>query len=101
MKPTFLKALLLSALLLLPMSYAAVASSPQDVLGTIDGRITDAAGKPVAGAAITVTSEETGLKREATSGVGGEFHVTLFPPGPCRVEVQKSGFGSYAQNLDV
>ncbi len=73
----------------------------QTVLGTLEGRVTDAAGKPVPGASVSVTSDETGQKRDATSNATGEFSIAQLPPGPCRLEVEKSGFGSYSQNLTV
>ena len=73
----------------------------QTVLGMLEGRVTDASGKPVPGAAITVTHDETGQKREAVSDANGGFRSVQLPPGPCRLEVEKTAFGSYAQNLDV
>lgn len=85
----------------LVLTLIASAASAQTVLGTLEGRVTDASGKPVPGAAVTVTHEETGQKREAVSDANGVFRITQLPPGPCRLEVQKTAFGSYAQNLDV
>src|SRR5579871_1908853 len=80
--------------------FASIASG-QTVLGTLEGRVTDASGKPIAGANITLTVEETGQKREAVTSADGEYSLTLLPPGPCRLEASKAGFGSHGQSLTL
>jgi len=59
--------------------------------GRIVGHVTDDAGKPIAGATITVTNTQLQLERTATTGVNGDFTLALLPTGPYVVTVASSG----------
>ena len=68
----------------------------------IYGRVLDPKGLAVAGAKITVTNTETGLKRETATGDTGDFAVTLLPVGPYKVTVEKEGFAkSVVEKLEL
>ncbi|HZB44636.1 MAG TPA: TonB-dependent receptor, partial [Pyrinomonadaceae bacterium] len=64
----------------------------QGATGQITGRVEDAAGAVVPGAAVTVTSLATSAQRQATTGEEGGFAVPLLPPGRYKVEVAAQGF---------
>jgi Carboxypeptidase regulatory-like domain/TonB dependent receptor len=68
----------------------------------INGRVLDPKGLAVAGARVTVTSTETGLKREAITVDTGEYAVTLLPVGTYKVTVEKEGFAkSVVEKLEL
>jgi hypothetical protein len=52
----------------------------QATSGRILGRVTDPSGSVVAGVAVSVTSDRTGLTRTATTAGDGEYLVTNLPP---------------------
>ncbi|MCL5745851.1 MAG: TonB-dependent receptor [Acidobacteria bacterium] len=58
----------------------------------IVGRVTDASSAVVPSAQLSVTNEETGIKRETISNESGNFVVPLLPPGTYRIKVEKTGF---------
>jgi hypothetical protein len=80
-----LAALLLSACTLL---------SAQTQLGTgsITGTVVDPEGNTVAGAAIKVTSRETGVQRETVATSAGDFQIPVLLAGHYDVIVEKDGF---------
>lgn len=82
-----MRILLFVLLYLLPVCLPAQSTS-----ASITGAITDASGAVVPGAAISVTSADTGLKRETRSNDSGNYAVPLLPPGVYRVAVNKEGF---------
>ncbi len=70
----------------------ALATAASAQTAQITGRVTDASGAVVAGANITITQIETGVKRETVSNDEGYFSAPLLPPGGYRVNAQKAGF---------
>lgn len=66
----------------------------QSVTGTIRGTITDASGAVIAGAAIKVTNQATGVVTTAESSATGAYTVELLPVGTYRVNVSLPGFKS-------
>ncbi|HZT39254.1 MAG TPA: TonB-dependent receptor [Bryobacteraceae bacterium] len=58
----------------------------------ITGRITDATGAVVPGAAVTVTNVATGAERLATTSSDGYYTVPLLLPGEYKIAVQRQGF---------
>ena len=58
----------------------------------ISGRVTDAAGVVVDGAAVTVKSLETGATRVVRTDEAGNFRVLSLPLGPQEVKAEKKGF---------
>ncbi|HEY0049102.1 MAG TPA: TonB-dependent receptor, partial [Pyrinomonadaceae bacterium] len=64
----------------------------QGTTGQISGTVTDQNGAVVQGAGVTLSNQETGLSRQATTGGDGIYSFQLLPPGRYKVEVTASGF---------
>jgi hypothetical protein len=73
----------------------------QSLRGSIGGHVTDAAGRPLSGIALTVTEEHTGRTRNATSSGDGEFLVTLLPAGVYRVKATGSGYRPTSRTITL
>jgi len=71
----------------------------QSTRGSIGGQITDAARKPVSGAAVALVNQETNKKRTTVSGPQGDFLLTLLDPGTYRLEVDAPGYRPHVQDL--
>ncbi|HEX9011465.1 MAG TPA: TonB-dependent receptor [Holophagaceae bacterium] len=67
--------------------------------GAVSGTITDKAGAPVAGATVRLTSTQT--SRTFLTGTDGSFRMGLLNPGAWTIEVTKSGFQKFSQNITV
>src|SRR6266849_3155288 len=73
-----------------------------DATGAISGKVVDPSGSIVAGAKLTVKSQSTGLRREATSASDGGFLFPLLPPGTYNLSTEASGFSRSEQHgIDV
>lgn len=59
--------------------------------GSVTGSVTDESGAPIAGATVTITSNDQGFKRSATTTSGGAFNFPGLPGGSYNVEVNASG----------
>lgn len=78
-----------ASLLLAPQAMA------QDITsGTLSGKVTDAAGEPVAGATVSITSNSRGIARTVTSGADGGFAVPQLPLGLYTIAAEKAGIGA-------
>jgi Carboxypeptidase regulatory-like domain len=67
-----------------------------DPTATILGRVTDPSGSSVAGAAVKVLNEATGIERSTVSTATGDFAVTLLPiNGRYTLSVSSQGFEAY------
>jgi Carboxypeptidase regulatory-like domain len=64
----------------------------QTTTGTIVGRVMDPSGAVVAGVAVTVINEETGLRRSVSTNSQGDYTANLLPIGRYSVEAELSGF---------
>jgi hypothetical protein len=62
------------------------------VSGAISGKVTDATGGGVGGAAVTVKSLETGATRSTITDEAGNFRIFSLPVGPQEIRVNKTGF---------
>src|SRR5438105_5246727 len=71
-------------------------SSPraQDARGAVAGVVSDAAGKPVAGAFVKVKNDERRLTFMVISREQGRFEAKDLPPGQYRVQAIGAGFQS-------
>ncbi len=58
----------------------------------ITGRVTDATGAVIPGAAITVLNVATNVDRKLATNEGGYYNVPLLPPGEYRLTVEQQGF---------
>lgn len=108
-------ALIVFAALLLPMGVwppavseaetsagAAPANSEDSGQTVVTGRVTDAEGKPVAGARVTIRGWENGpeLRAETRSDAEGRFTVDA-KPGNCRLFAYAKGYASMYRTHDV
>jgi len=64
----------------------------QTYTGSIRGRVGDPTGLPVAGAAITVTEENTNAVRTTLTNSTGDYVVSFLKPGDYRIDVTAQGF---------
>ncbi len=64
----------------------------QTPLGTVTGLAIDPSGAAVPDATLTLTSEDTGVKREARSNGTGAYSFPDLPPGSYRIGAQAKGF---------
>ncbi len=69
--------------------------------GTILGRVSDASGASLPSATVIVVNTATGTAHTLKSNESGEYTVPELQPGPYRVTIQASGFGSQISNLTV
>jgi hypothetical protein len=68
------------------------APAPAQLLANLYGRVLDPSEAAVAGASITVVSEETGFRRYAESQADGEYAVGSLQAGVYKITVRKEGF---------
>ena len=73
----------------------------QSVVGAVSGVIRDPSGARVPGAAVTLTRQETGVQRTATSDARGEFTIAAVAPGEYRLQAEHQGFLRYVRTLIV
>src|SRR2546425_5077821 len=77
------------------------AAQAQAGSGQIVGTVYDMTGALVPQAKITVSSKDTGLKREETASDEGQYRFILLPIGMCNVTFTKSGFTTYKADDQV
>jgi hypothetical protein len=87
-----LRAAVLVVLTIAASIFPAKALAQGETTSAIVGQVTDATGAVVPGASITITNQETGLKRSATSDDGGRFNFPQLKPGAYSVKVEAQGF---------
>jgi len=59
---------------------------------TLGGTVSDSSGAVIPGVKIELVSEETGLKREATTGANGQYSFSLLPIGEYSLRAAQTGF---------
>src|ERR1035437_7244576 len=65
--------------------------------GTINGTVTDTTKAVISDASVTITSIETGAKREAVTGSSGDYSAPYLPPGRYAITVSRPGFTTATQ----
>src|SRR6476620_1572226 len=70
---------------------------PQASDGNIVGAVSDQTGASVAGATITLSNNQTGVKRTANTDNAGSYRFSNVPVGPYDLSATASGFAT--QNL--
>ena len=68
------------------------AFSQGETTSAIVGQVSDASGSAVPKATVTVTSEETGLRRSASTDDSGRFNFPQLKPGAYSVRLEAEGF---------
>jgi hypothetical protein len=63
----------------------------------ISGTVKDPAGAVIAGAQVSATDTDTGLKRSAATDASGAYTLADLPVGPYRLDVVAQGFQTYVQ----
>jgi hypothetical protein len=84
-----------AALALLALAGSAAAQGP----ARVEGRVTDAFGRPVPGAAVTLVVGAEGRGGTAVSEQTGGFQITPLAPGSYRLRVEKPGYRADEQPL--
>jgi hypothetical protein len=82
-------ALALAALL---FAFPHTAWAQGETTSAILGQVTDTAGAAIPGAAVTITSRETGMQRSVRSDQEGRFNFPQLKPGAYSVKVEAVGF---------
>ena len=98
-KLCYLNTALLLGIMLLGFSAPVVG---QAVNATLLGTVTDSSSAVVAGAKVTITEMNTGVKREAATNDSGNYEFPNLPPGRYEVAVNQQGFKrAVRSNVDV
>ena len=75
----------------------ALSLAAQTPAATLTGRVEDATGAGIPGAAVKVRNVNTAAIRTAVSDESGDFTIPGLPPGGYEVEVEKTGFQNLRQ----
>src|SRR5215467_9481910 len=67
---------------------------PQTQLATVFGTVTDASGAVISGARVTLLNQSTGLKRDASTDLLGQYRIAGLPTGNYSARVEREGFQS-------
>ncbi len=80
-----------SMLALLAISASVLMAQSAGTSG-LAGTVTDPSGAAIPNVTVTITSNETGLTRTATTGADGSYRFSLLPPGTYHVRFAATGF---------
>ncbi|HET6932586.1 MAG TPA: TonB-dependent receptor [Candidatus Acidoferrum sp.] len=86
--------------LLIVLSTAAICAAQSDT-ARLQGTVTDPQGNAVSGAAVNVTSVETGRLSTVTTSELGYYTVSALPPGNYRVDISQKGFKKVSRTLEL
>ena len=70
----------------------------QETRSTIVGRVTDASGAVVAGAAVNARNTATGVNAAAKTNESGNFTLPYLLPGPYRIQAELQGFKKFSRD---
>jgi hypothetical protein len=76
---------------------AALSAYSQNSSGTLSGLVKDSSNAAVPNAHVTISNENTGLRRAVETNDDGTFRAPFLPVGSYSVQVQKDGFRSEIQ----
>lgn len=81
------------------MTMIAAPAAAQGYVNVIaGGSVTDADGKPIAGATVTVTSDAQGFTRSATTDKDGSYQIPELPPGSYSFTINAPGYATYRED---
>src|SRR5438874_11121075 len=92
-----LRAVLLAAAWLV----AGAPGRPAQNTVNLQGRVTGAAGAPLAAAQITVSNRETGQQRSAVTSAQGTYTIVGLPPGAYHLRVALQGYGRQERDIQL
>ncbi|HZN10374.1 MAG TPA: carboxypeptidase-like regulatory domain-containing protein, partial [Blastocatellia bacterium] len=75
-----------------------VSAPAQETRGTITGKVTDAGGAVVPGAAVRVGNQAMGTSVQVTTNDAGLFQAPYLLPGTYQVTVEVGGFKKYVRD---
>jgi hypothetical protein len=95
-----------ASLTTLVLLFLAFVAAPPSIAQTgnsanVTGTVTDPSGAVVASATVTIHNPVTGFERSATTDAFGNFSFANVPFNPYHLSVNATGFGAYAQDIDV
>ena len=76
---------------------ATLSLAAQTSRGTLTGIVTDAQGAAMAGAQVSLTNENTNVRRQTTANEAGLYRFDAVDPGPYQISVQATGFRTYSK----
>jgi outer membrane receptor for ferrienterochelin and colicin len=95
-------ALPMAAMVAAGLSLAPLEASAQDYTsGALLGSVSDASGKPLAGATVTLTSTALGQTRTLTTNESGGFSATGLQPGAYDISISANGYDTYKASVAV
>jgi hypothetical protein len=94
-----LRVIILALLIVAASLFPGKALAQGETTSAIVGQVTDATSAVVAGASITITNQENGLKRSARTDDGGRFNFPQLKPGAYAVKVEAQGFRTKQDNI--
>ncbi len=77
----------------------AIRTKAQTGTSTIRGEISDAQGKVIGGATVTLKNPSVGFSRTQTTGAAGGYSFELISPGDYVLEVEAKGFKKVVRNV--
>src|SRR5690349_21669725 len=77
---------------LIVLFVSAFLGQAQTPLGTVTGIATDASGSVVPGASVTLSSQDTGVRRTAATNETGAYSFPNLPTGSYRLTAEAKGF---------
>jgi hypothetical protein len=80
------------ACVLIVFLFSCVPGFAQTGNATLSGRVTDQSKALIVGARVVVTNVDTNVSRETKTNGDGYYTVGSLPPGPYKVEIDKTGF---------
>lgn len=84
------------------MTLGATASAQDATSGALTGSVSDTSGNPISGATVTVTSNDRGFTRTATTSATGSYRVPQLPTGTYTVSISAGGFdGVSNENIRI
>jgi hypothetical protein len=89
--------------LVLLLALGALCANAQQTVtsATLSGRVEDASGAALGGAAVTVTHLDTNQTRTAATDAEGRFRFPLLPVGDYRIEAACTGFDARVERLTL
>lgn len=94
-----LKAITVGSAVIVTAGISALPAAAQDFTNlNATGRVVDEAGKAIAGASVTVTSDTQGFSRTVTTDSSGRYLVSSLPQGSYSFSVTASGFSAYSES---